>query len=111
MSQERVDVTLRFLTGPMAWQADLTRRGPAVRIGANPGPEGLKLEGYRGIDDRHAVITAYNESEVTIAPVGPNQVRVSPHEHVDWNEIHPIRGPVHLSAGCAIHLEIGRAHV
>lgn len=109
MTLERVDVTLRFLSGPLSWEADLTRRGPTVRVGANPGPEGLKLEGYRGIDDRHAVITAYTESEVTIAPVGPNQVRVAPHEHVDWSEIHPIRGPVHLSAGCAVHLgPVGR---
>lgn len=107
--QGRVDITLRFLNGPLAWQADVTRRGPTIRIGANPGPEGLKLEGYRGIDDRHAVITAYTEAGVQIAPVGPNQVRVAEHEHVQWGEVHPIRGPVYLSTGCAVHLgPVGR---
>lgn len=104
MSQERWDVVLRFLGGALAYQGDMVLRGPVVRIGANPGPGGLRLEGYRALDDRHAVITAYDGGTASIAPVGPNQVRMAPHEHVDWKEIQPVRGPVFLSPGCAVHM-------
>lgn len=104
MSLERWDVALRFVDGPLAWQSDQVLRGPVIRIGANPGPGGLRLDGYRGLDDRHAVITAYDGSTVSIAPVGPNQVRTAEHQHVDWNAIQPIRGPVYLTEGTAIHL-------
>lgn len=103
MSQERWDVVLKFLNGPLAYQGDMVLRGPVIRIGANPGPGGLKLDGYRGLDDRQAVVTAYDGGTVSIAPVGPNQVRTAPHEHVDWNEVQPVRGPVFLSNGCAVH--------
>ena len=104
MSQERWDVKLRFLEGSLAFQGDVVYRGPLVRMGANPGPGGLKLEGYRALDDRQAVIQSYDGGTVSIAPVGTNQVRVAPHENQDWNEIPPIRGPVFLSPGTAFHL-------
>lgn len=104
MSQERWDVVLRFLNGPLMYQGDVVLRGPVVRIGSNPGPGGLKLEGYRALDDRHAVISAYQGGTIQVAPVGPNQVRMAPHENVDWETIQPIRGPVFLSDGCAVHL-------
>lgn len=107
MSQERWDIVLRFLNGPLAYQADMVLRGPVVRIGANPGPatggSSLKLEGYRGLDDRQAVITVYDGATVQVAPVGAHQVRTAPHEHVNWEELLPIRGPVFLSNGGAIH--------
>ena len=103
MSQERWDVVVRFLSGPLAYQGDMVLRGPVVRIGVNPGPGGLKLDGYRGLDDRQAVITAYDGGTASIAPVGTNQVRQAPHEHVEWNDVQPIRGPVFLSNGCAVH--------
>ena len=103
MSQERWDVVVRFLNGPLQFEGDIIMRGPVVRLGANPGPGGLKLEGYRGLDDRQAVITAYDGGSASIAPVGPNQVRMAPHEHVDWEEVHPLRTPTHLSSGCALH--------
>ena len=107
MSQERWDIVLRFLHGPLAYQADMVLRGPVVRIGANPGPatggSSLKLEGYRGLDDRQAVITVYDGATVQVAPVGAHQVRTAPHEHVNWEELLPIRGPVFLSNGGAIH--------
>jgi len=102
-SQERWFVLLKFQNGPLAYQGDMALRGPVIRLGANPGPGGLKLEGYRGLDDRQAVLTAYDGGTASVAPVGPNQVRMAPHEHVDWNEVQPIRGPVFLSNGCALH--------
>lgn len=102
-SQERWFVVLKFLNGPLSFQGDMPLRGPVIRLGANPGPGGLRLEGYRGLDDRQAVITAYDGGTASVAPVGPNQVRMAPHEHVDWNDIQPIRGPVYLSDGCALH--------
>ena len=102
-SQERWFVVMKFQNGPLAYQGDMALRGPVIRLGANPGPGGLKLEGYRGLDDRQAVLTAYDGGTASVAPVGANQVRMAPHEHVDWNEVQPIRGPVFLSNGCALH--------
>lgn len=104
MSQERWDIVLRFLQGPMSYHGDVVCRGPVVRMGANPGPGGLRIEGYRGLDDRQAVITAYDGGTVAIAPVGSNQVRVAPHPNVDWGEVQPIRGPVYLDRDAAFHL-------
>ncbi len=104
MSQERWDVVLRFTAGPMSYQGEVVVRGPVVRLGAAPGPGGLALEGYRGVDDRQAVITAYDGGTVAIAPVGANQVRVATHENVEWKELHPIRKPVYLSPGSVFHL-------
>jgi len=104
MSQERWDVLVRFVDGPLSFQGVVTARGPVVRIGANPGPGGLKTEGYRGLDDRHAVITCYDGGAVSIAPVGGNPVRVGPHEFVQWEELQPIQKPVHLSEGNAVHI-------
>ena len=104
MSQERWDIVVRFLDGPLSFQDDVVCRGPVVRIGAAPGPGGLKIEGVRGIDGRQAVITAYDGATVSIAPVGLNQVRMATHENVDWNELPAIRGPVQLSPGSAFHL-------
>ena len=104
MSQERWDVQLRFLNGPLAFGGVRTERGPVIRIGANPGPGGLKTEGYRGIDDRHAVITCYEGGSVSIAPVGGNPVRVGPNEYVSWEELKPIQKPVFLAEGNAVHL-------
>lgn len=104
MNQERWDVKVRFLDGPLRYQPDVVMRGPVIRIGSNPGPGGLKLDGYSGIDDRHAVISAYDGARVTIAPVGRNQVRTAEHQHVDWSAVQPIHGPVYLSEGSAVHL-------
>jgi hypothetical protein len=84
-------------------------QGPMVRIGANPGPGGMALTGYRGIDARQAVITAYSEGEATVGPVGTNQVRLAPHANVDWKTIDPLTGPEYLNKGAAIHLgPVGR---
>ncbi len=104
MSQERWDVVLRFIDGPLSFQEDVVARGPVVRLGRNPGPGGLRLDGYRGLDERQAVITAYDGGSVSIAPVGRNQVRVAPHENQDWKTIQPIHQPVYLSPGDACHL-------
>lgn len=109
MSRERWDVVLQFNTGPLSFQGDQVLRGPVVRIGANPGAGGLRLEGYRGIDDRQAVISAYDGGSVSIAPVGTNQVRVAAHANVDWAEVQVLTNPVYLSPGDAFHLgPIGR---
>jgi hypothetical protein len=103
MSQERWDVVLRFLDGPLSMSGDIVAQGPVVRIGADPGPDGLRLDGYRGVDVRQATITTYG-GQPQIGPVGQAQVRVAPHEHVDWGTVQPIRAPVHLSTGSAFHL-------
>jgi len=109
MSQERWDVILRFTDGPLSFQGEVTCRGPVVRLGANPGPGEMRLGGYRALDDRHAVITCYDGGRISISPVGENQVRVGPHEFTEWGELHPIRKPVNLAEGNAIHLgPVGR---
>jgi hypothetical protein len=104
VSQERYDVVLKALTGPLAAMGEQKYQGPLVRIGTNPGPGGMALTGYRGVDARQAVITAYGEGEATIGPVGSNPVRMAPHPHVNWSEIDPLTGPEYLNDGCAIHV-------
>ena len=109
MSSERYDVVLKALNGPLASMGEQKFQGPMVRIGANPGPGGMALNGYRGIDARQAVITAYSEGEATVGPVGTNQVRLAPHANVDWKAIDPLTGPEYLNKGAAIHLgPVGR---
>ena len=65
-SQERWFVVMKFQNGALAYQGDMALRGPVIRLGANPGPGGLKLEGYRGLDDRQAVLTAYDGAGETM---------------------------------------------
>lgn len=108
-AQERWDVVLKVLDGPLAGLGEQVLRGPVVRIGVNPGPGGFALTGYRGLDARHAVITAYDGGTVTIGPVGSNQVRIAPHPNVNWKDIDPVGAPQYLNAGGAIHLgPVGR---
>lgn len=104
MSQERWDVVIRFLTGPLSLQPEQVYRGPVVRMGASPGPGGVSLAGYRGLDACHAAITSYERGQATIAPVGNAQVRVAPHENVNWHEVQAIPHPVYLQDGSAVHL-------
>lgn len=104
MSQERWDVVVRYVDGPLAQLDDQVYRGPIVRMGANPGPGGVSLQGYRGLDARHAVVTSYDGGSVAIAPVGRAQVRVAPHPDVDWHDVQALHEPVYLSDGCAVHL-------
>ena len=104
MSGERWDVVLRALNGPRSREGEFVARGPVIRMGAKPGSGGVALEGYRGLDDRQAVVTVYEDGRATIQPVGNSQVRLAPHEHVDWAEVLPLTGPAYLTDGAAIHL-------
>ena len=90
------------MDGPLSFQGEVTCRGPVVRLGANPGPGEMRLNGYRGLDDRHAVITCYEGGKIGISPVGENQVRVGPHEFTEWEDLQSIRKPVFLAEGNAI---------
>lgn len=101
---------MKVLSGPLAGSGDQVLRGPVVRVGSNPGPGGLVIQtGYRGLDVRHCVITAYSGNSVQVAPVGTNAVRLAPHPHVNWREIDPISSPQYLNNGGAIHLgPVGR---
>ena len=103
MSQERWDAKLELLHGPLRAKGEMILHGPVIRIGANPGPGGLSLRDYRGLDERQAVITTY-DGEPRIEPVGSSQVRVAPHEHVNWEKTQVLQGPALLTNGCAIHL-------
>ena len=79
MSKERWDIAIKVLNGPLASLGEQVFRGPVVRIGADPGPGGVKLNGYRGLDARQCVITAYDGGSASVAPVGSNQLRLAPH--------------------------------
>jgi hypothetical protein len=104
VNQERWDVVLTILSGPLRSSAESVYRGPIVRIGHNPGPGGVQLGGYRGLDARQCTITAYDGGSAEICPVGSNQVRIAPHANVNWKDIDPINGPTFLSNGCAFHI-------
>ncbi|HHO51120.1 MAG TPA: hypothetical protein ENK18_09690 [Deltaproteobacteria bacterium] len=109
MAQERWDVVVKLLNGPLSAMGEQVLRGPVVRIGARPGPGGFTLTGYRGLDARQCTITAYEDGRAEVAPVGGNQVRMAPHANVRWQDLDPISGPEHLSRGCVIHLgPVGR---
>ncbi len=106
---QRWDIVVRVTEGPLADAGEQTFRGPVVRVGADPGPGGLSLSGYRGVDARHATLSAYGGASATVAPVGANPVRVAPHANVDWRTLEPITSPVRLSSGNALHLgPVGR---
>lgn len=108
-TQERWDVVLVILSGPLRSNVEHVYRGPIVRIGHNPGPGGVQLTGYRGLDARQCTITAYDGGTAEISPVGTNQVRIAPHPNVNWNNIDPVNGPTFLSNGCALHIgPVGR---
>lgn len=108
-AQERWDVVLKMLNGPMKGVGEQKLRGPVIRLGANPGPGGVQLSGYRGLDARQCVITAYTGGSASVAPVGTNQVRLAPHSNVNWRDIDPISGPEYLTPHCALHLgPVGR---
>ncbi len=104
MSQERWDVVIQFLDGPMGMQGEKVFRGPVVRMGANPGPGGVQLQGYRGLNGRHAVITAYDGGSVAIDAVGNAQVRVAPHANLDWADVDVLHSAVYLNDGDTVHL-------
>lgn len=109
MAQDRWDVVIKLLDGPLASVGEHVLRGPVVRIGAQPGPGGFELRGYRGLDKRQCVITVYEQGVSRIAPVGRNQVRIAPHPNVKWSDIDPLHEPALLSPGCAVHLgPVGR---
>ena len=103
MSMERWDVVIALLGGPLAAKGEMVFPGPVVRLGANPGAGGLELVGYRGLDERQAVITTY-KGQPSIEPVGTAQVRIAPHEHVDWEKVQPLRSSAMLTPNCAVHL-------
>lgn len=104
VAAERWDVVLTILSGPLKSSAESVYRGPIVRIGHNPGPGGVQLAGYRGLDARQCTITAYDGGTAEVSPVGTNQVRIAPHANVSWRDIDPITGPTYLSNGCALHI-------
>jgi hypothetical protein len=109
VSQERWDVQLRVLDGPMASPQVHTLRGPVVPIGGAAGAAGLTLEGYRGVDTIQCRITVFPGGQSEVAAVGSNPVRVAPHRGERWGELQPIRGPVPLSAGAVLYLgPVGR---
>ena len=56
MSQERWDVEVLFLNGPLSMRASLWFQGPLVRIGKRAGADGMNLQSYQGVATVHATI-------------------------------------------------------
>lgn len=104
MSAGRWDVVLRMRSSPSGPEAEVVKRGPAVVLGTQPGAGGLALSGGRGVAGRHCTITARGPGDVVLTPIGDNPVRVAPYAEVRWEDLEPIRGPVALSPGAALHL-------
>jgi hypothetical protein len=104
MSQERWDIEILFLNGPLSMQASLWFQGPLVRIGKRPGADGMGLQSYPGVATVHATIQAYDGNRVVLSHIDPHAVRVATHEKVNWNQVQPIRQPVYLNQGDIVHL-------
>ena len=104
MAQERWDVEVLFLNGPLSMRASLWFQGPLVRIGKRAGADGMNLQSYQGVATVHATIQAYDGNRVVLSHIDPHAVRVATHEKVNWNQVQPIRQPVYLNQGDIVHL-------
>ena len=71
MSQERWDIEILFLNGPLSMQASLWFQGPLVRIGKRPGADGMGLQSYPGVATVHATIQAYDGNRVVLSHIDP----------------------------------------
>ena len=79
-------------------------KGPVIRLGRDPGPDGIALTQFRGVAAHHATITAYDGQSVQITAIGAHIVRVASHMNEDWSQVQPINGNVYLNDGDIIHL-------
>ncbi|MFZ5475154.1 MAG: hypothetical protein ACOZNI_00135 [Myxococcota bacterium] len=96
---ERWDVVLVDLGLP---DARHLCRGPLVRVGADPGPAGLRLDGRRGLADTHVVIELL-DGRVLVTPVGAAVVRVADDE-ASLDRALPLREPTWVAPGAVIEL-------
>ena len=89
MLQQRWDVQLLFLSGPLVRKGPMWFEGSTIELGRNPEPGGVDLRFYQGIAAVHARIQAYEGNKVTITPIQNHEIRIAEHENVNWNHIHP----------------------
>ena len=104
MSQKRWDIEVLFFTPPLMMQGPIWYKGPVIRIGRNPGPGEMNLSSYQGVAELHATIEAYDGLTIMLSAIEPYEVRVAPHENVDWNHVYPIVTSVKITEGDVIHL-------
>ena len=104
MSQKRWDIEVLFFTPPLMMQGPIWYKGPVVRMGRNPGAGEMNLSSYQGVAELHATIEAYDGQTIMLSAIEPYEVRVAPHENVDWRHVYPISESVKLTAGDVIHL-------
>ena len=104
MAQERWDIEVLFLNGPLSMQSSIWYQGPVVRMGKRPGADGMNLQSYQGVATIHATIQAYDGNRVVLSHIEPHAVRVATHEKVNWNQVQPIRQPVYLNQGDIVHV-------
>ena len=104
MSQKRWDIEVLFFTPPLMMQGPIWFKGPVVRIGRNPGAGEMNLSSYQGVAELHATIEAYDGQTIKLSAIEPYEVRVAPHDRVDWRHVYPIVDSVKLTAGDVVHL-------
>ena len=104
MGSETWFVQMEVIGGSLEGQLPTWYKGPVIRIGRDPGADGISLTQYRGIAAHHATITAYDGQSVQITSIGTHIVRVANHINEDWEQVQPISGNVYLNDGDVIHL-------
>ncbi|MBM74233.1 MAG: hypothetical protein CMK59_02425 [Proteobacteria bacterium] len=104
MAQERWDIEVLFLNGPLSKQGPMWFQGPVVRIGKQPGVSGMSLRSYQGVATVHATIQAYSGAQITLSGIEPHEVRVANHERVNWAQVRPLRKGVYLNQGDVVHI-------
>ena len=104
MGSETWFVQMEVIGGNLEGQLPTWYKGPVIRMGRDPGPDGIALTQFRGVAAHHATITAYDGQSVQITSIGAHIVRVANHINEDWNQVQPINGNVYLNDGDVIHL-------
>jgi hypothetical protein len=97
-------IQVEVLGGALESQLPVWYKGPVIRIGQEPGPDGIILKNFRGIAAHHATITAYDGNTVQITSIGSHVVRVAGHINEDWEHVQAINGNVYLNDRDVIHL-------
>ena len=104
MGNETWFVQIEVMGGNLEGQLPTWYKGPVIRIGRDPGPDGISLTQFRGVAAHHATITAYDGQSVQMTSIGAHIVRVANHINEDWSQVQPINGNVYLNDGDIIHL-------
>ena len=85
--EERWDIELLFLDGPLADNRPRWFKGPTIQIGTDPEIGGVKLPN-RNLDKIHAVIDCYDGRRVMLNPTENTRFGLR-HIEMKWSELIP----------------------